>query len=490
MEIVQEEYQDEWVNLEKEKPVYFFVKRVIDIVLSLCGLIILSPVFLLIAILIKKDDGGDVFYKHKRIGHMNQDIYLYKFRSMTSKYKTFDEFYQTLSIEQKEEWDENFKLENDPRITKIGNFLRKTSLDELPQIINILKGDMSIIGPRPVVDDEIEKYGKDKAKFLAVKPGLTGYWAANGRSATTYEDRINMELYYVDHCSLLLDIQIFKKGRCEVVEKKYSVLMSVYYKENPIWFDKSIISMMDQTIKPSEFVLVEDGPLTDELDKVVEKYENTYPNIFKIIKLPKNVGLGPALKKGVEECSYDFIARMDSDDYCLPERIEKQFEIFESNPDIGMVGTNVSEFIDTIENVVCNVILPETNEEIVDFSKKRNPLRHPSVMFKKSEILSAGNYREYYLCEDYDMWLRMIRNGCKCYNIQNIYVYMRIGEDFFKRRGGHKYFKSIKKFKKEQLHNGYFTKVEYLKTIIPHMIVCYMPNSMRDLIYRKLLRKQ
>ena len=244
------------------------------------------------------------------------------------------------------------------------------------------------------------------------------------------------------------------------MEKKYSVLMSVYYKENPIWFDKSIISMMDQTIKPSEFVLVEDGPLTDELDKVVEKYENTYPNIFKIIKLPKNVGLGPALKKGVEECSYDFIARMDSDDYCLPERIEKQFEIFESN----------------ILLCLC----------ICTF----DPLRHPSVMFKKSEILSAGNYREYYLCEDYDMWLRMIRNGCKCYNIQNIYVYMRIGEDFFKRRGGHKYFKSIKKFKKEQLHNGYFTKVEYLKTIIPHMIVCYMPNSMRDLIYRKLLRKQ
>ena len=220
MEIVQEEYQDEWINLEKEKPVYFFVKRVIDIVLSLCGLIVLSPVFLLIAILIKKDDGGDVFYKHKRIGHMNKDIYIYKFRSMTNKYKTFDEFYQTLSIEQKEEWDENFKLENDPRITKIGNFLRKTSLDELPQIINILKGDMSIIGPRPVVDDEIEKYGKDKAKFLSVKPGLTGYWAANGRSATTYEDRINMELYYVDHCSLLLDIQIFFKTILSVLKKE------------------------------------------------------------------------------------------------------------------------------------------------------------------------------------------------------------------------------------------------------------------------------
>lgn len=205
-QVLEEVLVDEWYDTEKEKPIFFFIKRCIDIILSLLGLIILSPVFLLIAILIKKEDHGNVFYKHKRIGHMNKDIYIYKFRSMTNKYKTFDEFYQTLSIEQKEEWDENFKLENDPRITKIGNFLRKTSLDELPQIINILKGDMSIIGPRPVVDDEIEKYGKDKAKFLSVKPGLTGYWAANGRSATTYEDRINMELYYVDHCSLLLDI--------------------------------------------------------------------------------------------------------------------------------------------------------------------------------------------------------------------------------------------------------------------------------------------
>ena len=219
-QVLEEVLVDEWYDTEKEKPIFFFIKRCIDIILSLLGLIILSPVFLLIAILIKKEDHGNVFYKHKRIGHMNKDIYIYKFRSMTNKYKTFDEFYQTLSDEQKEEWDENFKLENDPRITKIGNFLRKTSLDELPQIINILKGDMSIIGPRPVVDDEIEKYGKDKAKFLAVKPGLTGYWAANGRSATTYEDRINMELYYVDHCSLLLDIQIFFKTILSVLKKE------------------------------------------------------------------------------------------------------------------------------------------------------------------------------------------------------------------------------------------------------------------------------
>ena len=223
MEIVQEEYQDEWINLEKEKPVYFFVKRVIDIVLSLCGLIVLSPVFLLIAILIKKDDGGDVFYKHKRIGHMNQDIYLYKFRSMTSKYKTFDEFYQTLSIEQKEEWDENFKLENDPRITKIGKFLRKTSLDELPQLLNIIKGDLSIIGPRPVVTEELQKYGVNMEKFLSVTPGLTGYWAANGRSTTTYEQRMEMELYYVDNISFKLDLKIFFKTILSVIKKEGAI---------------------------------------------------------------------------------------------------------------------------------------------------------------------------------------------------------------------------------------------------------------------------
>mgnify|MGYP000087536367 FL=1 len=171
----------------------------------------LSPFFILISILIKLDDKGPVFYKHKRIGHMNKDLYLYKFRSMTTKYKTFDEFYEILTNEQKEEWNQNFKLENDPRITKIGKFLRKTSLDELPQILNILKGDMSIIGPRPVIQDEVEKYGEDKTKFLSVKPGLTGYWAANGRSSTTYEERIALELYYIDHCSLWLDIKIFFK---------------------------------------------------------------------------------------------------------------------------------------------------------------------------------------------------------------------------------------------------------------------------------------
>lgn len=276
----------------------------------------------------------------------------------------------------------------------------------------------------------------------------------------------------------------------KIINKEYSVLMSVYYKENAKWFEESIQSMFVQTIQPKEFVLVEDGKLTEELENVVKKYKKKYPKTMKVVKLDANVGLGPALQRGVKECSCEYIARMDSDDYSVPNRIEKEFEIFEKDSTIGMVGSNVSEFIDNIQNVICNVVLPEKDEDIIKFSKKRNPFRHPSIMFKKSEVIKAGNYREYYLCEDYDMWLRMIRNNCKCYNIQDNLVYMRISDDFYKRRGGIKYLKSINKFKKEQMTLGYFTKMEYLKSIIPHAIVCLMPNFMRDFVYRKMLRRK
>lgn len=273
-------------------------------------------------------------------------------------------------------------------------------------------------------------------------------------------------------------------------KREYSVLMSVYYKENPNWLDFSIKSMLEQTVFPSEFVLIKDGKLTEELDKVISKYTNIYPQLFKVISLEGNIGLGPALRIGVNNCKCEYIARMDSDDYSVPNRIEREFEVFESNPELGIVGSNVSEFIDSIDNVICNVILPENNDDIIKFSKKRNPFRHPSILFKKEAVLKAGNYREYYLCEDYDMWIRMIMTGCQCHNIQEILVYMRISDDFYKRRGGLKYLKSIKKFKKEQLANKYFTKNQYYKSIIPHVIVCLLPNSTRDFVYRSLLREK
>ena len=209
---------EERVHFGIRRKMYLVFKRIFDILVSSFCLVLLSPVFLIIMILIKLDSKGDVFYKHKRIGKNGEYIYLYKFRSMyvDSKEK-LEELLKDPKI--KKEWEENFKLKNDPRITKVGNILRKTSLDELPQLLNIFKGDMSLIGPRPVIDGEIEKYGKNKDKFLSVTPGLTGWWACNGRSCTSYEDRIKLELYYVDNMSILLDIKVIFKTIIAVIKR-------------------------------------------------------------------------------------------------------------------------------------------------------------------------------------------------------------------------------------------------------------------------------
>lgn len=198
--------------------IYRFIKRTFDFIISGLSLILLSPIFLLIAVLIKFDSKGKVFYKHKRIGKNGEYIYLYKFRSMYSDSKErLEKMLEDPKI--RKEWEENYKLDNDPRITKIGSFLRKTSLDELPQLFNILVGDMSIVGPRPIIDDEIKKYGSNKDKLLSVTPGLTGWWACNGRSCTSYEDRMKLELYYVDHRSILLDIKVIIKTAISVIKK-------------------------------------------------------------------------------------------------------------------------------------------------------------------------------------------------------------------------------------------------------------------------------
>lgn len=199
---------------------YMSVKRVFDLVISTIGLIILSPIFLILAIIVKLDSKGPVFFAHTRYGKNGKKFKMYKFRTM---YENAQDMINDFTPEQMKEWKENFKLQDDPRITKVGKFLRKTSLDELPQIVNIIKGDLSIIGPRPVIKEELEKYGENKEKFLSVTPGLTGYWQANGRSSTTYEQRMEMELYYIDHISPKLDFKIFFKTIESVIKKEGAI---------------------------------------------------------------------------------------------------------------------------------------------------------------------------------------------------------------------------------------------------------------------------
>lgn len=208
-----------------KKVLYKFTKRIIDIIGSIIGILILIPTTLIIYLARKvlKEDKGPLFYEQLRYGENGKVFRLYKFRSMCiGADKKLKEYLEN-NDEAREEFEKTHKLQNDPRITKIGNFLRKSSLDELPQMINILKGDMSFVGPRPVVEKEVEEYGTNKDKFLSVRPGLTGYWQVNGRSNTTYEERMKMELYYVDNCSMWLDIRIFFKTFITVFKKEGAV---------------------------------------------------------------------------------------------------------------------------------------------------------------------------------------------------------------------------------------------------------------------------
>lgn len=207
-------------NIKTRKNYYIYIKRILDILLGTIGLIILLPIFVVIGIFIKIDSKGPVFFLHKRIGKNGKEFKMYKFRTM---HENAEDMIKNFTEEQMKEWKENYKLANDPRITKVGDFLRRTSLDELPQIINIVKGDLSIIGPRPVIKEELEKYGENKEKFLSVKPGLTGYWASSGRSETSYRKRMKMELYYVDNISFQFDMKIFFRTVISVIKKEGAV---------------------------------------------------------------------------------------------------------------------------------------------------------------------------------------------------------------------------------------------------------------------------
>ena len=189
---------------------YKAVKRIFDIVVSLIATLLLLPVFAVISIVVACDSKGPVFYTHKRLGKNGKPFGMYKFRSMIAD---ADKAFDTFTPEQLEEFERNCKLDDDPRCTKIGKFLRKTSLDELPQLLNVLKGDISLVGPRPIPESELrEMYDDAEAdKFLSVIPGITGYWQVNGRSAVTYEKRKELELYYVDNANFALDIKILLK---------------------------------------------------------------------------------------------------------------------------------------------------------------------------------------------------------------------------------------------------------------------------------------
>ena len=272
---------------------------------------------------------------------------------------------------------------------------------------------------------------------------------------------------------------------------KFSVLLSVYYKEHPDCLKTSLDSVFSQTRKADEVILVEDGPLGDDLESVVRSYEAKESSL-KVIRLEKNRGLGGALNEGMANCRYEYVMRMDSDDICFPNRFEKIMALAEEHPELDVIGSWTQEFKagpGEEMQLTCIKKFPHTVEDNEAYCRKRCPVEHPAVVLKKESVLKAGAYQPFYLYEDYYLWARMFVNGSKFYNIQEPLLYFRTSDEAMKRRGGWKYalseLSALRKFKKM----GFLNQKQFAFTVVTRFPVRLLPNRLRKMFYSLFLRK-
>ncbi len=272
--------------------------------------------------------------------------------------------------------------------------------------------------------------------------------------------------------------------------EKFSVLMSLYIKEKAEYFKLCMESVLGQTALPDEIVIVKDGPVSEEVDVVLEDYLSQNRNLFKVVALTENKGLGLALAEGLLHCSNELVARMDTDDIAVPERFELQLKMFESNPDLDICGGQILEFEENEDNIVAERKVPLSHGEIIEYQKKRSAFNHMTVMFKKSKVLEAGNYKHCPLMEDDMLWVDMINAGAKCANLSENLCKVRTNRDMIARRGGLKYYKKYKNARKQILNTGFITKKEYRKTNRIQFLVCIMPAWLRKFVFFNLIHKK
>lgn len=269
----------------------------------------------------------------------------------------------------------------------------------------------------------------------------------------------------------------------------YSVLMSVYYKEKPEYLKQAIESIQNQTISTNDFVLVCDGPLSSELDQVIKEKQLEMGNNLNVVRLEKNGGLGNALNEGIKQCKNELVARMDSDDIAYLTRCEKQLGVFNSHPEVSICSGIVEEFTTTPDAVDARRVPPEHNEEIIEFAKKRNPFNHPCVMYKKAAVEVVGSYQDFYLLEDYYLWLRMLMAGYQGYNIQEPLLHMRAGSELYKRRAGWKYAKTQTRLFRFMKDKGFISEKQYVKSCVIRSGSALAPNWLRKMMFERVLRK-
>lgn len=270
---------------------------------------------------------------------------------------------------------------------------------------------------------------------------------------------------------------------------KFSVSMSVYENDSPIFFKAAFDSILNQTIIPSEVVLVVDGPISNSLKDVVITFEKDYEDII-VIWLDENKGHGLARKIGVENCSHEIVALMDSDDLSVPDRFEKQIDCLKNDPALSIVGGYIEEFLDNPENKVGLRVVPLSNDKILHNLKLRSPMNQVSVMFRKSDVISAGGYLDWHFNEDYYLWIRMFLKGCTFKNIPETLVKVRVGKNMYRRRGGIKYFVSEYKLQKFMLLKNFISIPRFIINVMMRFLLqIVFTSSLRAFIFRKFARK-
>lgn len=268
----------------------------------------------------------------------------------------------------------------------------------------------------------------------------------------------------------------------------FSVLMSVYDKENPDFLQQSLDSIFNQTLPPSEVVLVQDGPLSEQQLQVIQRFQTVHPEL-KTVPLAACHGLGGALNEGLRHCSYDLVARMDTDDISKPERFKTQIGWMEQHPETDICGSWIDEFMGDVSNVISSRRPPRDHKDIVNFARRRNPMNHPTVVFRRKAVEAAGGYQHFYLFEDYYLWIRMIMAGSRFHNIQQSLLYFRMSDDMFLRRGGLKYTRSEIRLQRQLHQIGFIGCGTMMRNIAYRTVVRNMPNKLRRLVYITLLRR-
>ncbi len=269
---------------------------------------------------------------------------------------------------------------------------------------------------------------------------------------------------------------------------KYSVLMTVYKKDNPEYFKKSILSILNQTVITNDFVIVKDGPITQELQEVIDCFDIEYPGLINQVNLKQNVGLGLALNEGLKVCSNDIVARMDADDISVNSRCEQQLREFELDNELDIVGCSVNEFIEDEDNIICTRLVPITHEDIYEFAKQRDPSNNPTVMYRKSKVLSSGGYSDLRKNQDTDLWIKMLMNGCKGKNLDKALFLFRFEEETYKRRKSWLNTKLLIAIRYNAYKTGFSSLGDFVKICIVQFSVYLMPIGFQKWIYQRFLR--